>query len=70
MNRMVVRSWRYTLPNWVYVALSIVRTFEEVFIYEKIDETTKFHAYTKLLEEEDRDELRQIVKKTDKLSSR
>ena len=61
LNRMVVRSWSYTFPNWVYVALSRVRTFEGLFICEKIDESQKFHVDPKILEEEDR--LRQIEAK-------
>ena len=61
LNRMVVRSWSYTFPNWVYVALSRVRTFEGVFICEKIDESKKFHVDPRLLEEEDK--LRQIETK-------
>ena len=61
LNRMVVRSWSYIFPNWVYVALSRVRTFEGLFICEKIDESKKFHVDPKLLEEEDR--LRQIETK-------
>ena len=35
LNRKVVRSWSYTFTNWVYVALSRVRTFEGLFICEK-----------------------------------
>ena len=35
LNRIVVRFWSYTFPNWVYVALSRVRTFEGLFICEK-----------------------------------
>ena len=61
LNRMVVRSWSYTFPNRMYVALSRVRTFEGLFICEKIDESKKFHVDPKLLEEEDK--LRQIETK-------
>ena len=61
LNRMVVRSWSYTFPNWVYVVLSRVRMFEGLFICERIDESKKFHVDPKLLEEEDR--LRQIETK-------
>ena len=49
---MVVRSWSYTFPNWVYVALSRVRTFEGLFICEKVDETKRFDVDPKLLQEE------------------
>ena len=55
---MVVRSWSCTFLNWVYVALSRVRTFEGLFICEKLDETKRFHVNPKLLEEEEG--LRQI----------
>ena len=41
LNRIVVRFWSYTFPNWVYVALSRVRTFEGLFICEKLDEMKK-----------------------------
>ena len=51
MNKIVVRSWSYTFPTWVYVVLSRVRTFEGLFIYEKLDETKRD---PKLLEEEER----------------
>ena len=50
---MAVRSWRYTFPNWVYDALSRVRTFEGLFICGKIDETKMFHVYPKLSKTED-----------------
>ena len=55
---MVVRSWSYTFPNWVYVALSTVRNFEGLFICEQLDEIKRFHVDPKLLEGEER--LRQI----------
>ena len=42
----------------VYVTLSRVRTFDGLFICEKLDETKKNHVDPKLLEEEER--LRQI----------
>ena len=51
---MVVRSWSYTFPNWVYVVLSRVRTFEVLFICENIDETKMFHVDSIFLESEDR----------------
>ena len=28
LNRIVVRSWSYSFPNWIYVELSRVRGFE------------------------------------------
>ena len=51
---MVVRSWSYTFPNWVYVDFSRVKTFEGLFICEKLDETKRFHVDHKLFEEEER----------------
>ena len=54
MNRMVVKSWSYIFPNWVYVALSRIRTFEGLFICDKLYETKRFHADPKLLEEGER----------------
>ena len=54
--------------NWVYVVLSRLRTFEGLFICEKIDKSKKFHVDPKLLEEEDR--LRQIGTKLINLLNR
>ena len=65
---MIVRSWSYIFRNWVRFALSRVRTFEGLFICEKIDESKKFHVDPKLLEEEDR--LRQIEAKLIKILNR
>ena len=47
--------------NWLYVVLSRIRNFEELFICEKIDKSKKFHVDPNFLEEEDR--LRQIETK-------
>ena len=41
--------------NWVYVALSRVRTFEGLFICENKDDTKKCHVDKKLLEDKERD---------------
>ena len=68
LNRMVVRSWSYTFPNWMYVALSRVKTFEGLFICIKLDDTKRFHVDPTLLEEEER--LRQIEKKIVKFLNR
>ena len=51
---MVVRSWGYKFPNWVYVALSRVRTLNDLFICEKLDENRAFYVDPNLLEEEER----------------
>ena len=61
LNRMVVRSWSYTFPNWIYVVLSRVRKFEGLFICEKLDETKRLDVDPKLLlEERDDDRLNKI----------
>ena len=51
---MIVRSWSYIFRNWVHFALSRVRTFEGLFICEKIDKSKKFNVDPKLLGKEDR----------------
>ena len=54
LDRMVDRSWRYRFPNWVYVALSRVRTLDVLFICKKLDENKTFEVDQKLLQEEER----------------
>ena len=36
LNQMVVRSWNYSTPNWIYVVLSRVRTLEGLYICDKL----------------------------------
>ena len=54
LDRMVVRSWSYKFPNWVYVVLSRVRTLDGLFICKKLDENKTFEVDPKLLQEEER----------------
>jgi len=54
LNRMVIRSWSYKFPNWIYVVLSRVRTLSGLFICEKLNENKKFDVDPNLLEEEKR----------------
>ena len=54
LNRMVIRSWSYKFPNWIYIALSRVRTLSGFFICEKSNENKKFDVEPNLLEEEKR----------------
>ena len=54
LNRMVIRSWSYKFPNWIYVALSRARTLSGLFICEKLNENEKFGVGSNLLEEEKR----------------
>ena len=51
---MVVRSWAYGVPNWIYVVLSRVRTLQGLFICEKLKYTESFAVDPKLLQEEER----------------
>ena len=32
LNQMVVRSWNYSTPNWIYIVLSRVRALEGLFL--------------------------------------
>ena len=54
LNRMIVRSWAYGVPNWIYVVLSRVRTLQGLFICEKLKYTESFAVDPKLLQEEER----------------
>ena len=39
LNQMVVRSWNYSTPNWIYVVLLRVRTLEGLYICKKLKYT-------------------------------
>ena len=54
LNKMVVRSWEYGIPNWIYVVLSRVRSLKGLFICEKLDYTKDFSVEPNLLKEEER----------------
>ena len=54
LNKMVVRSWEYGVPNWIYVVLSRVRSLKGLFICEKLDYTKDFSVEPNLLKEEER----------------
>ena len=54
LNQMVVRSWAYGVPNWIYVVLSRVRTLQGLFICEKLKYIESFAVDPKLLQEEER----------------
>ena len=48
---MVVRSWNYSTPNWIYVVLSRVRTLKRLHICEKLIYTQRYQVDKKLLKE-------------------
>ena len=48
LNQMLVRSWNYRTPNWIYVVLSRVRTLNRLFICEKLNHTKKISKLTKI----------------------
>ena len=50
LNKMVVRSWEYGIPNWIYVVLSRVRSLKGLFICEKLDYTKKKISGSKVTE--------------------
>ena len=45
LNQMVVRSWNYSTPNWIYIVLSRVRTLKGLYICQKL----KYTQVTKLI---------------------
>ena len=49
LNRMVVRSWKYSTPNWVYVVLSRLRMSAGLFICEKLNEEKTFVVDPRLI---------------------
>ena len=59
LKKMVVRSWNYRTPNWVYVVLSRVRSFKGLFICEKLNEEKTFVVDPRLLQEEERLKLKE-----------
>ena len=51
LNRMVVRSWNYGTPNWIYILMSIVQTSKGLFICEKFNDII-FFGYPRLIQGE------------------
>ena len=42
MDNLVINSWNYSCPNWIYVVLSRVRTLLGLVLNVKLDETNDF----------------------------
>ena len=51
---MVVRSWSYSTPNWIYIVLSRVRTLKGLYVCEKLKYIQSYQVDKKLLKEEER----------------
>ena len=52
---MIVTSWNYTFPNWVYVILSRVKTLRGLFLVNKLnDDLTKYQISDDLKREDER----------------
>ena len=48
-------SWNYSLPNWIYVVLSRVKTLNGLFLVNKLkDELTKYQISDNLKREDER----------------
>ena len=48
LDRIVVRSWSYKFPNWVYDVLSRVGTFKGFFFCQKLGNAKYLHVDLKL----------------------
>ena len=48
MNSLVVNSWGYRYPHWVYVVLSRVTTLKGLILNEKLDEDRNYEANQEL----------------------
>ena len=44
LNQMVVRSWNYSTPNWIYVVLSRVRTLNGIHICKKLKYVQRYQV--------------------------
>ena len=53
-DQLIVASWNYSCPNWVYVVLSRVRTLKGLFLCEKMDESKPFPVVQEVTLEERR----------------
>ena len=50
LDSLVVNSWAYNMPHWIYVVLSRVRSLNSLVINEKLDESRDYKANQKVLE--------------------
>ena len=51
---LVVKSWDYSIPNWIYVVLSRVRTMDGLVFCKKLDENRTYPCDPRLLQFEER----------------
>ena len=52
---MIVTSWNYTFPNWIYVILSRVKTLNGLLLVNKLnDDLTKYRISDGLKREDER----------------
>ena len=63
---LVVKSWDYSIPNWIYVVLSRVRTLKGLVFCKKLDENRVYACDPSLFQFEQRlrNELEQQVFET------
>ena len=50
LNSLVVNSWTYQMPHWIYVVLSRVRALNCLVLNEKLDESFSYKANAKVLQ--------------------
>lgn len=53
-DKLIVASWNFSVPNWIYVVLSRVRTLKGLFLTEKLDESKPFPVVREVVIEEER----------------
>ena len=49
MNTLVVNSWAFSVPHWIYVVLSRVRTLNSLVLNEKLNECRDYSANSELV---------------------
>ena len=54
LDHLVVNSWAYGCPHWVYVVLSRVKTLNGLILNEKLDEDRSYEANRELVRWEER----------------
>ena len=63
LESLVVNSWAYQMPHWIYVVLSRVRTLNSLVLNEKLDESRSYNANQTVLKWE-RDMKENVERKT------
>jgi len=49
LNSLVVNSWEYSVPHWIYVVLSRVRSLNCLVLNEKLDESRTYSANSQVI---------------------